>query len=241
MNFTKQLFKRISNSLGIEIHRFNSAASSLGLFMAALKTFEIDMILDVGANQGQYAQQLRIGGFTGDIISFEPLSDAYAVLDKKSKNDKRWTAFPRCAIGDSEDAITINISQNSVSSSVLPMLTSHLAAAPMSAYIGNEIVDVHKLDTLWPTLKPRGKSRLLKIDTQGFEWQVLDGAKEMLKDMSGVQIELSLLPLYKDQHLWRDCIDRLEAEGFTLWSLQSAFTDHGSGRTMQWDGLFFRQ
>ncbi len=81
---------------------------------------------------------------------------------------------------------------------------------------------------------------IVKIDTQGFEWQVFDGAAETLRNAQGVICELSLVPLYEGQRLWRDIIDRLEGEGFTLWALLRGFTDSRNGRSMQVDAVFLR-
>jgi hypothetical protein len=80
----------------------------------------------------------------------------------------------------------------------------------------------------------------LKIDTQGYEWQVLDGAPDLLARSSAVLIELSLVPLYEGQHLWHECIARLEAAGLALWALEPVFVDPETGRTLQLDGLFLR-
>lgn len=80
----------------------------------------------------------------------------------------------------------------------------------------------------------------MKIDTQGFEWQVLDGARTTLPKFQRVLLELSLVPLYEGQHLWQEMIGRLEQEGFTLWALQPGFIDPINGRTMQVDGIFYR-
>lgn len=81
----------------------------------------------------------------------------------------------------------------------------------------------------------------IKIDTQGFEWQVLDGASEILQQARGVLCELSLVPLYDTQRLWRDIVDRLETEGFMLWALQKGFTDPRTGQSLQMDGIFLRR
>lgn len=84
------------------------------------------------------------------------------------------------------------------------------------------------------------RAPFLKIDTQGFEWHVLDGARETRPHIKGILVELSLVPLYEGQHQWREVIDRLEAEGFILWAFKPAFTDQISGRTFQVDGIFYR-
>jgi FkbM family methyltransferase len=241
LNFPKQRIKRALNAMGIEAHRFHPDSSPLARFMAAMRAYEIDLVIDIGANEGQFAMDLRAGGYGGRIVSFEPLADAHRRLSELSHNDPAWWAHPRCALGDSIGEIEINISGNSVSSSVLPMMASHSNAAPGSAYIGHETVPLITLDSVAQTYLERACAPFLKIDTQGYEWHVLDGALATLPRVRGILMELSLLPLYEGQRLWRESIERLEAEGFVLWSLQPAFVDPANGRTMQWDGLFFRQ
>ena len=136
--------------------------------------------------------------------------------------------------------IELNIAGNSVSSSVLPMLASHSNAAPESAYQGKETVPLTTLDLILPKYLEQSSATLLKIDTQGYEWQVLLGAKEMIPKVRGVLMEVSLIPLYDGQHLWQESISQLEAEGFVLWALEPVFIDHSNGRTLQMDALFFR-
>jgi FkbM family methyltransferase len=196
--------------------------------------------MDIGANEGQFAMELRTGGYLGRIISFEPLTSAHGRLLQVSGSDTAWQVHPRCALGDRLGEIELNISGNSVSSSILPMLTSHSTAAPESAYLGHESAPLITLDSVAPSYLEGAQATLLKIDTQGYEWHVLDGAVATLPRVRGIQMELSLVPLYEGQRLWRECIERLEAEGFVLWALQPVFVEPATGRTLQWDGLFFR-
>ena len=146
----------------------------------------------------------------------------------------------RCALGDHDGEVEINIAGNSESSSVLPMLESHRSAAPQSAYQGKEMVQVKTLDAVAGQYLKDARTAFLKIDTQGFEWHVLDGARETLPHIKGILVELSLVPLYEGQHLWQDVIARLETAGFTLWAFKPVFSDQASGRTLQVDGVFFR-
>lgn len=176
----------------------------------------------------------------GNIISFEPLSSAYEALLTAKKGDSEWDVYARCALGDENGEAEINIAGNSASSSLLPMLGSHLSAAPHTAYVGKETVPLLTLDSVAPAYLDKYKNPFLKIDTQGFEWAVLNGARNVLPQMRGVLIELSLIPLYERQHLWEEVISRMKQEGFTLWSLQPGFVDPRDGRTLQMDGLFFR-
>ncbi len=208
--------------------------------LKGINRFEVDLILDVGANAGQFALQFRSLGYKGRLVSFEPLSSAHAKLEKAARRDSRWTVHPRCAIGAQDGEAEINIAGNSVSSSILPMMESHVSASAGSAYIGVEKSSMFRLDTVAPPYLEKAHKPFLKIDTQGYEWQVLDGAGFILPRMSGVLCELSLVPLYEGQRLWLEIIRRLEDEGFTLWSIHRGFSDPRDGRTLQADALFFR-
>ncbi|HEV8327382.1 MAG TPA: FkbM family methyltransferase [Nitrospiraceae bacterium] len=236
----KQGMKQLLNAAGIEARRFHPDTSPLARLMAALRAFDIDLVIDVGANEGQFAKELRAGGYSGRIVSFEPLTAAHRRLLQVSNSDSAWHVQPRCALGDRFGEIELNISGNSVSSSILPMLTSHSSAAPESVYLGHESAPLITLDSVAPLYLEGTRSPFLKIDTQGYEWHVLDGALATLPKVRGIQLELSLVPLYEGQRLWRECIERLEAEGFVFWALHAVFVDPANGRTLQWDGLFFR-
>jgi FkbM family methyltransferase len=201
--------------------------------------FGIDLVFDVGANTGQFAQQIRAAGFLGRIVSFEPLSDAHQKLRQTSSRDALWSVHERCALGDSDGSTVIHIAGNSVSSSLMTMSRTHAEAAPGSAYVGQETVPVWRLDSVARPYLASASRPFLKIDTQGFEWQVLAGARDTLPELEGVLCELSLVELYEGQHLWREMIDRFEGAGFTLWGLQPAFMDR-HGRNLQVDAIFFR-
>lgn len=236
----KQSIKQVLHAAGIEAHRFHPANSPLARLMVSLHHFNIDLVLDIGANEGQFARELRAGGYSGTIVSFEPLSSAHARLLQTSASDKAWHVHPRCAVGDRVGEVELNISGNSVSSSILPMLSAHRDAAPQSSYQGRESTPLVTLDSVASSYLHGIQAPFLKIDTQGYEWQVLDGARDILSRVCGIQMELSLVPLYEGQRLWRDCVERLEADGFQLWALSPEFVDPATGRTLQWDGLFFR-
>lgn len=229
----------ILGKLGLEVRRLKNVSSAAQL-VSSLRKFDIDLVLDVGANKGQFALDIRQYGYAGRIVSFEPLSQAHGQLLRSSAGDPMWDAYPRCALGDHNGEVEINIAGNSESSSILPMLESHRSAAPESAYQGKEIVPINTLDAVAGQYLKDARAPFLKIDTQGFEWHVLDGAHDILPHIKGILVELSLVPLYDGQHLWRDVIDRLETAGFTLWAFQPVFSDRSQGRSLQVDGIFYR-
>jgi len=237
----KKLIKKIFYSLGLDLYRLSPSSNSSYQLLAALNHVHADVVFDVGANIGQFAQELRSVGFLGEIISFEPLSSAHAVLSKAVQTDDKWKIHPRAAVGDQDGEIEINIAGNSVSSSVLPMLDAHSSAAVGSAYVASERAQLTRLDSVAPTYLSAHARPFIKIDTQGFESQVLDGATETIKRAHGVLLELSLVPLYEGQTLWQEMIQRMADQGFTLWAIQKGFTDPRTGRSLQVDAIFLRQ
>jgi FkbM family methyltransferase len=206
-----------------------------------IKHYKIDLIFDVGANTGQYARELFSLGYKGNIVSFEPLSSAYNILIKNSKGNKHWGVCERCALGDKEEEVEINITENSVSSSLLEVLQEHTKAEPDSKIIGKEKVKVFRLDTISGKYISDKNNVLLKIDTQGYEENVLMGAKETLKKIKGIELELSLVKLFEGQKLFLELIELMKNERFILHSIEPAFTDKKTGRLLQVNGLFFRE
>ena len=237
----KSLIKTAFHNVGVDVRRYVPPVQPPpSQTVSSMRKFNIDLVLDVGANRGQFAAEIRRQGYAGKIVSFEPLSAAYTQLQQASMQDPMWEVGPRCALGDQAGEVEINIAGNSDSSSILPMLESHRSAAPESAYQGKEFVPIKTLDDVAGQYLKDARSVFLKIDTQGFEWHVLDGARETLPHIKGILVELSLVPLYEGQHLWRDVIARLEAAGFTLWAFKPVFSDLTQGRTLQVDGVFYR-
>ena len=236
----KKLIKKIIHNIGYDLHRLSVSSSEEYQLYKSLKKFNIDLIFDIGANSGQFASQIRSVGYQGQIVSFEPLSDAHRKITQAAIRDDCWTIHPRSAIGDYDGDVKINISGNSVSSSVLPMTEAHSSAAKNSAYVGSEKVSIARLDSVAADYISPSDKYFIKIDTQGFEWQVLDGAAETIKNAKGILCEMSLVPLYEGQKLWVEMLERFEAAGFTLWSIQRGFTDPRDGRSLQINAILYR-
>jgi FkbM family methyltransferase len=235
------IIRNIAKLFGILIIRDVPANSPQKQLSTILKLLKIDVVFDIGANEGQFAREIREHGYRGKIISFEPLTSARKNLIIFSERDPGWHVHEQSAIGDQDGEVEIHIAGNSVSSSLLPMLESHSSAAVGSAYVGSERVPIFKLDSIANRYLEKNSNLFLKIDTQGYEWQVLDGASETLKQAYGVFCELSLVPLYHEQRLWRDIVDHLDQYGFMLWALQKGFTNPKTGQNLQMDGIFVRK
>ncbi len=236
------IIKSFTRFFGFEIRRFDPAISEAAQLMRQLSLQQVNMVLDVGANVGQFGRKnLRDAGYKFHIVSFEPLSAAWAKLSVEAAGDANWTIAPRMALGAENGEINIHVSQNSVSSSILDMLPEHLNSSPESVYVATERAPINRLDSVVSDyLKPDSRV-FLKIDTQGFEGPALDGAAGILERVVGIQLELSLVHLYSGQSLYDEMISRLKNAGFELWGLSTAFVDAHSGRTLQIDATFFRK
>ena len=205
-----------------------------------MQQYSIDTVLDVGANTGQYASQLRNElGYKKRIISFEPLNEAFLVLKQKSKNDPLWEVH-NFALGDAGTHGAINVSANSYSSSLLDMLPGHLKSAPDSVYTGTEVVEIKTIDSIFTELCTASQQILLKIDTQGFEKQVLAGAEQSLPRIDTVQLEMSLIPLYAGGILFNEMWAMMSDIGYTLITIENEFFDRQTGQLLQVDGIFHR-
>ncbi|NEP09408.1 MAG: FkbM family methyltransferase [Symploca sp. SIO2C1] len=212
-----------------------------GAFLKLLTFHEIDLVLDVGANTGQFAANLFKIGYQGKVVSFEPLSSAYNQLLENSQANPNWRVAERCAIGDRNEEIEIHIAKNSQSSSILPMLQAHLDAAPNSVYIGSETVKMFKFSEIASDYVNQAQAPLLKIDTQGYEYQVLQGAQEIIDRIKGIHLELSLIPLYEGEIVFKVMLKRIQEMGFCLYNLSRGFVDYRTGRLLQVNGTFFRE
>lgn len=239
-NTLKSHVTRFVRRLGLDIRLFRPASSESAQLMKILSAHGVNLVFDVGANAGHFGQYLRDAGYRGRIVSFEPLPAAWNDLLKASRKDPLWEVAPRAAIGSDAGELEIHVARNSVSSSILDMHESHTNAAPESGFIGKERVPLRRLDSLASEYLRSDSVPFLKIDTQGYEDQVLTGADGIMDRIVGIQLELSLVPLYKGQRLFDDLTEWLKRLGFEIWAISPVFVDPQSGRLLQIDATFFR-
>lgn len=202
--------------------------------------FGITKILDVGANMGQYAQELRKIKFEGEIISFEPISSVFEVLKNSMKNDQKCTV-KNFALGDKNETKTINIAKNFASSSFFTRTKYFEEIATQTEYISEEKVEIKVLDTLFDSICKPEDVVFLKLDTQGYEKNILNGATESLKKIKGIQIELALKPSYNGAPGYKEIFKIIEEAGFILYSVEEGFEDKKTGQLLEIDAIFFRE
>lgn len=233
--------KRCFRKLGWSVQQVKYDNSEEEVVGSLLRLIRPAAVLDVGANIGQYGRLVRSAGFRGRIISFEAIPDVHAQLRQVASNDSAWTIAPCAALGSAKAEIEINISANTVSSSLLPMRREHLDVAPDSVYVRKQRVPVERLDAIAAALVPAEGSLLLKVDTQGYEKEVLLGATGLLGRVAALQVELSLIPLYEGAPSLAEMVSFVEQQGFEMFNFVSGYKDLKTGRVIQVDGFFVRK
>lgn len=235
-NLAKRALRRANLTISRYDHRYHPLARRMRL----LDDRGIDLVFDVGANNGGYANGLRDLGYTARIVSFEPLSDAFSALQMRCASDPLWSAV-HVALGDAEGTATLNVAGNSESSSILPMLPLHTATLPLSKYVRSETVPVTTLDLAVREHCRAGERLFAKLDAQGFEQRIVEGGRASFDRIRGFQLEMSLAPLYEGELLMPEMVNYLASLGYALMSLEPGFADARSGRLLQVDGIFFRE
>jgi FkbM family methyltransferase len=231
--------RRFLQKRGYDLVRYEPNTHALARRARLLRAYDVNVVLDVGANIGQYGLQLRDMGYTGRIVSFEPVGAAYRQLTEVARADGSWTAI-NCALGDFDGRTDIHVAGNSQSSSVFPMLPAHVQSEPASQYVASEAIEVRRLDSCFQDLCSESDRVLLKIDTQGFEKRVLEGAETSLLAIPTIQLELSLVPLYDGEALFDEMYRLVQSKGFHIVSIETSFADKHTGQLLQFDGILHR-
>lgn len=184
-------------------------------------TYAMDCVIDVGANTGQFRDLLRDGvGYRGPILSFEPVSAYFAALQKRAASDPAWRLWP-WALGSRSEikAITL-LSSPGLPSLLTPDLDAMSKLLPRSGttVTGTEEVTVRRLDEVFAqvTAGLSFSHVFLKLDTQGYDMEVIAGAGSALAAVTALQTELSIVPLYRGMSDYRDALQLLNERGFAI-------------------------
>jgi len=233
--------QRIARRLGYDLAPRRKARSPDAQLAAVLERFSISCVLDVGANVGQYALRLREWGYRGRIVSFEPLAEAHARLLRRAAGDPAWQVAPPIAIGDRDGEVQIEVSAELDMSSILPQSALLRRVSPSSAVTRRERVPLARVDRIASAWLQPDDEVFLKIDVQGYERQVLEGAGDLLSRLRGIQLEMSLVACYDGEPGFHDLLDLLESAGFELFLLLPGYFERKLARQLQVDGVFIRE
>jgi FkbM family methyltransferase len=235
----KRIVRRLLNRAGVDVVRHDPVPPHLARRAHLLQRLAPTVVLDVGANAGLYGREVRQIGYGGRIVSWEPLSTAYAALAQAAARDPRWETV-NAALSATAGTAELHVAGNSWSSSLRPMRDVHLRAAPDSRYVGRETVRMETLDAAFDRHVRADDRVWLKIDTQGHERDVLNGAAESLPRIQTIELEMSPVGLYEGESLFTEMFDWLTARGFACVHLQPGLFDPADERLLSLDGYFHR-
>jgi FkbM family methyltransferase len=205
-----------------------------------IQRIRADLVIDVGANKGQYGSMIRQSGYRGAILSLEPMTEAFGILQGRAAQDPSWRTL-QCGAGEANAQTEINIAGNSYSSSILPMNASHSDALRESAYVGRERITIRRLDDVLTELGLSGRRAYMKIDTQGFEDRVLRGASGIMHDVHAVELEASFVNLYDGQMLFEELHRHVTSSGYFLAHIEPGFSDETTGELLQADAIYLKR
>lgn len=205
-----------------------------------LGLYHVEAVFDVGANAGMSGRYFRNLGFKGPLVSFEPTAANYRKLAAAAAKDKKWFC-KKLALGDAEGEAEISVSGGEGGASSLLKATEALTRhGPEFAAQHTERVWVTTLDGVANEFYPDGDRLFLKLDVQGYEKKVIEGARATLPRVVGMRVELGLLRCYEGEPLFGEMIEYLYGLGFRLCGIEEAWSDRNTGEVFQLDGVFFR-
>lgn len=197
----------------------------------------VDVVVDIGANEGQYGRRLRDAGFTGRVVSFEPFAEPFSALVATAEHDPNWDCH-QLGLAERDGTGTLRKYRNSQANSLLPVREILDPANSDWEFGGTEPIQLARLDTVWPDLVAPAARAYLKVDVEGYELGVLEGTEEVLSNVRVVECELSIVPMNDGAPLFQEVIDYLRKRSFTLISLEEGHEDLTTGRMFQFDGIF---
>ena len=234
--------RNAAKAQGVVIDRYKPHQDKFKVLSRLCTDHKCDIILDVGANDGGFARDMFEASFHGTILSVEPMEEPWKAIISDSQFNDRWKIADRMCLGAEDGYVTFNVSANSTSSSILDVLPKSVEAHSGTRYIDRIKVPVRRLDTLVATnVDLADQERFaLKLDVQGYESAVLDGAGKCISDIPVVMAEMSLSPLYAGAPSFEELFSRLTRLGYACAGIFQGFTNTSSMRTLQVDGIFER-
>jgi len=212
-----------------------------GHVASILDMYGVNCVLDVGANRGQFALELRDAGYRGHVASFEPVPEAFAELERAATRDEAWTVYP-WALGRDEASMPMNVVADTLSS-LLPATSFGARRHPRLREPTAVEVPVRRLDAvldevLAPVSDPRP---YLKLDTQGYDLEVFAGLGERVSDFVAMQSEVALLKLYDGMPRMPEALAAYEAAGFEITGLYPVSRDMRTARVLEFDCVMVRK
>jgi FkbM family methyltransferase len=203
---------------------------------AWFRALDIDTVIDIGANVGQFTKTISALLPHANVYAFEPLPSCFVQLEKFAKSTPHVVAF-NLGIGASSGLLSFEKNNFSDSSSFLKIAEIHKTAFPFTEKTTTVEVNVSELDVFSNSLD-LGRSIFIKIDVQGYEGYVLRGGRETIKKAKLVIVEVSYVTLYESQPLFDEIYRAFCELGFSYRGMLDQLLDPNTGEILQGDAIF---
>jgi FkbM family methyltransferase len=233
--------KAAARALNLDLRRYSARNVFMKRVAKILADDRLDLVVDVGANRGQFANELFREGYAGAILSFEPIPEAHAKLVAASATSGRdWRVAPPMALTETAGVAEINLAANSASSSLLSFGEAMATAVPVAAAAGRQTIQTRRLDEVLPTLGVEGRRFGLKVDTQGSEMAVLKGAESVEAQIDLLIIEVSIAQFYNGQPAYHELDELLRSKGWRLIDIEPGYRHPSSLHLCEFDAVYRR-
>jgi FkbM family methyltransferase len=200
----------------------------------------IDLIFDVGGNVGQFAKMVFAAGYGGRLVSFEPGAEAHAKLSAAAKNNPNWTIAPRMALGKTRDVMTLHTFNRTDMNSLYAPDEKAFESFPQLEEASAEEVQVERLDAVAADFMTDADTVFLKIDTQGGELAILEGATGILDQLAMLQLEVAVEPVYRGEPVWMEVLAPVHDYGFRPALMSPGYFSKRIRRQLDLDIVFLR-
>jgi FkbM family methyltransferase len=203
-----------------------------------LQKLDINTVIDIGANEGQFIQRIRTVLPHAKIFAFEPIPGCYKKI-KSDTDNADVTAF-NFGLSDREGSMDINISNNLASSSFLDMKELHKSSFPEAVFVDKQQVTLKRLDDALSDYSLK-TNILIKVDVQGYEEKVILGGEKTFEAATAVLVEAIFEPFYEGQWLFDDIYNHFTSGGFKFMGFTDQEHSKASGIPLFADAIFIRR
>ena len=237
----KSFLKAVLRSVGYEVRRYIDPADAAPPLVRSLRHLckgnKGDVIFDVGAHQGQTENLLRTLFPAATIHCFEPFAESFDILQSRISGSSYAHNF---GFAEQAGQRTFQSNPMDVTNSLLPLEASAAKTWSLAALRTGQQVQC-RFETIDGFMKANSIQtiELLKIDTQGAEFLVLEGAANTIQSGSikCIFLEIITAPTYQGQKDFSYYVDFLENSGFKLHGLYD-ICNNAHGELLQLDALF---
>ena len=239
---TRDLVKHSAQKMGIALDFYPPPGSFRRQLRDLLAHRQINVVLDVGAYIGNYAAELRANGYKGQIISFEPVPASYEQLQARMHDDPNWRGQPFGLSDENREAVMNTFSRGDFNSLLTLRKDSEAAYSLQSASRSQTTIQLRRLDTVLPQMLEGIQSPrvFMKIDTQGHDLSVVQGAAGVLHHILGMQSELAAVQIYDGMTSMSTVLEYYSACGFIPIGFHPVNTLRGTQISPEFDVLFNR-